>query len=89
MFFLDVLTLIMINPLLFNASYIQHEIYYVNESTNKTNVEDFTNTTEHGWTSELNCIDPGGPPCCIEPITRNKEKECLEILERRRVETNR
>ena len=82
MFFLDVLTLIMINPILFNASYIQHEIYYVNESTNKSNVEDFTNTTENGWTSELNCIDPGGPPCCIEPISPGKEEECLEKTNR-------
>ena len=82
MFFLDVLTWIMINPLLFNTSYIQHEIYYENESTNKSNVEDFTNTTEHGLTSEIRCIDPGAWPCCIEPLTEPPDPRCLEKTKR-------
>jgi hypothetical protein len=83
MFFLDVLTLSMINPLLFNTLYEQHETYYVNELTNKSYVKDFTNITEHGRTSELYCIDPGGPPCCIPPLTIDPQtgqpyRECLE-----------
>jgi hypothetical protein len=82
MFFLDALTLIMINPLLFNTSYIQHEIYYENELTNKNNVQDFTNNTEHGWPSELRCIDPGAWPCCIEPLTEPPDPRCLEKTKR-------
>ena len=79
-FFLYVLTLIMINPLYFNTkSSIQQEIYYGNESTNKINVENFTTTTEQESTSDLRCIDPGGPPCCLPPLTPPYKtvEECL------------
>jgi len=68
----------MINPLLFNTSYIQHETYYVNESTNKSNVEGFTNIIEHGRTSHIRGIDPGAWPCCIEPLTKPPDPRCLE-----------
>lgn len=49
-----------------------------NESTNKNNVEGFSNTTEEGQTSELRCINPGDWPCCIEPLTEPPDPRCLE-----------